>query len=156
MLAPIELKEVHPLGKSPVITVEGSDGTSKVIAETAVIVEYLTEHFGKQLIPTRYALGKEDQPTGETEEWSRYRYFMHHAEGSFMPFLVMTLVFGRKHFSPGGKPARLLKHRIEGTNRPLDRPTHNQGDRRPSGKNVLDAKSDSKLRISGEPTCDCS
>ena len=97
MLAPKELKDVHPLGKSPVITIQGPDGPPRVIAETGLIVEYLIEHFGTQLIPTRYPAGKEGQPGAETEEWMRYRYYMHYAEGSIMPFLVMTLVFGRKY-----------------------------------------------------------
>jgi glutathione S-transferase len=96
MLAPKGLKEIHPLGKSPVITVQGPDGPPLVIAETGAIVEYLLEHFGTQLIPTRYPVGKEAQPGAETEEWMRYRYYMHYAEGSIMPFLVMTLVIGRK------------------------------------------------------------
>ncbi|KKK20725.1 hypothetical protein ARAM_002705 [Aspergillus rambellii] len=94
MLAPPELKEIHPLGKSPVIAIE-SPGASKplVLAESGLIVEYLCDHFGgERLIPTRYSKGKEGQVGGETEEWMRYRYYMHFSEGSLMPFLVMKLL----------------------------------------------------------------
>ena len=79
MLAPPELHAVHPLGKSPVIT----DG-AHTIAETGAIVDYLIDTYGEgRLIP----------PAG-TEERLRYTYWMHFAEGSAMPPLVMTLVFG--------------------------------------------------------------
>ncbi|KAJ5925314.1 hypothetical protein N7454_007953 [Penicillium verhagenii] len=95
-LAPAELKKVHPLGKSPVITIE-TPGSEKpmVLAESGPIAEYLCDHFGKakpSLVPARYAAGKEGQVGGETEEFMRYRYFMHYVEGSLMPFLVMSLV----------------------------------------------------------------
>ncbi|KAH2012535.1 hypothetical protein KXV97_008219 [Aspergillus fumigatus] len=96
MLAPKELKDIHPLGKSPVIRIE-TPGAPKplVLAESGVIMEYLCDHFGGdklKLVPQRYAAGKEGQVDGETEEWMRYRYYMHYTEGSFMPFLVMQLV----------------------------------------------------------------
>ncbi|KAF2143321.1 uncharacterized protein K452DRAFT_317488 [Aplosporella prunicola CBS 121167] len=92
-LAPPELKEVHPLGKSPVISIlpAGAD-KPLVLAESAAIVEYLTDHFGKWLVPARYPAGKEDQVGAENEEWIRYRFLMHYAEGSIMPFMVMSLV----------------------------------------------------------------
>lgn len=96
MLAPAELKEIHPLGKSPVISIESpsnANGKPLILAESAVITEYLCEHFGgEKLVPQRYPAGKEGQVGGETEEWMRNRYFMHYAEGSLMPFLVMQLV----------------------------------------------------------------
>ncbi len=79
MLAPPELHAVHPLGKSPVIP----DG-AHTIAETGAIVDYLINTYGEgRLIP----------PPG-TEERLRYTYWLHFAEGSAMPPLVMTLVFG--------------------------------------------------------------
>ena len=79
MLAPPELRAVHPLGKSPVIT----DG-DKTVAETGAIVEYLVGTYGDgRLIP----------PAG-TNDRLRYTYWLHFAEGSAMPPLVMTLVFG--------------------------------------------------------------
>lgn len=57
-----------------------------MIAESANIIEYLLEHFGKEstLLPKRYKDGEEGKVGGETEEWLRYRYFMHYAEGSLM------------------------------------------------------------------------
>ncbi|KAL4879438.1 glutathione S-transferase [Aspergillus karnatakaensis] len=103
MRAPKELKEIHPLGKSPVISVRGP-GSSKpiVIAESGMIIEYICDHFGgDRLIPTRYADGKEKQIGGETEEWLRYRYYMHFAEGSLMPFLVFKLVTDTVKNPPG-------------------------------------------------------
>jgi len=79
-LAPPELKEVHPLGKSPVIT----DG-ELVIAETGAIVEYVVGKYGEgRLVP---------QPG--TPEHLRYTYWMHAAEGTVMPLMVMTLIFNR-------------------------------------------------------------
>jgi glutathione S-transferase len=96
MLAPKELKDIHPLGKSPLLSIE-TPGSPKplVLAESGLIMEYLCDHFGGDrlnLIPKRYVAGKAEQVGGETEEWMRYRYYMHYTEGSFMPFLVMQLV----------------------------------------------------------------
>lgn len=79
MLAPPELLAVHPLGKSPVITDDG-----RTVAETGAIVEYLTERYDGQ---HRLA------PAPGSEDRLRYTYWLHFAEGSAMPPLVMTLVF---------------------------------------------------------------
>ncbi|NML05328.1 glutathione S-transferase [Sphingomonas sp. G-3-2-10] len=79
MLAPPELRRVHPLGKSPVIT----DG-EHTIAETAAIVEYLVEK----------ADGRLGSPA-HREDALRYRHFMHYAEGSLMPPLLVKLVLTR-------------------------------------------------------------
>ena len=80
MLAPPELRAVHPLGKSPVVT----DGAN-VLAESGAILEYLVEvHGGGRLAP----------PAGSPERL-RYRYWMHYAEGSAMPPLLLKLVFDR-------------------------------------------------------------
>jgi len=85
MLAPAALREVHPLGKSPVLT----DG-DLTLAESGAIVEYLVERYGKgRLIPP-----------ADTRERLRYRYWMHFAEGSAMPPLVMKLVFDRMEKGP--------------------------------------------------------
>lgn len=85
MLAPAALREVHPLGKSPVLT----DG-ALTLAESGAIVEYLVERYGSgRLIP----------PAG-TPERLRYTYWMHFAEGSAMPPLVMKLVFDRLEKGP--------------------------------------------------------
>src|SRR5262250_33707 len=80
MQAPASLAAVHPLGKSPVIT----DG-DKTLAESGAILEYLVETYGNG----RFA------PTAGTSERLRYTYFMHYAEGSLMPLLVMKLIFSR-------------------------------------------------------------
>lgn len=79
MLAPVALREIHPLGKSPVIT----DG-GETIAETGAIIEYLLERYGK---------GRLSPPEG-TAERRRMRYWLHYAEGSAMPPLLLKLVFG--------------------------------------------------------------
>jgi len=80
MLAPPELTKVHPLGKSPVLT----DGDTTV-AETGAIVEYLLERHGDGRL----------RPTPGTPEALRYRYWLHFAEGSAMPPLLLTLIFDR-------------------------------------------------------------
>lgn len=77
-LAPPELKAVHPLGKSPVIT----DG-DLTVAETGNIIEYLID---------QYADGKL-RPAPDTSEYQDYRYWLHAGEGSVMPLFVMTLLF---------------------------------------------------------------
>ncbi|KAL8841314.1 MAG: hypothetical protein Q9176_003407 [Flavoplaca citrina] len=93
MLAPPELKKVHPLGKSPLLSIQADGATEPlVLAESGLITEYLIEHFGPSLAPTQYQKGKEGQVQGETEEWLRYRYFMHYAEGTLMPYLVTALL----------------------------------------------------------------
>jgi glutathione S-transferase len=97
MLAPPALREVHPLGKSPVL----ADG-DVTLAESGAIIEYLVErHGGGRLRP----------PLG-TPERVRYTYWLHFAEGSAMPPLVMKLVFDR--IEKGPMPFLL---------RPLLRPT---------------------------------
>jgi glutathione S-transferase len=85
MLAPPELKAVHPLGKSPVITDGGS-----TIAESGAIVEYLVERYGN---------GRWIPPPG-TPERLRYTYWLHYAEGSAMPPLLLKLVFDRVEVAP--------------------------------------------------------
>lgn len=79
MLAPPELKRIHPLGKSPIIEDDGV-----VIAETGAIVEYLVEK----------AEGRRGAPTAR-EDALRYRQFLHYAEGSMMPPLLVKLVLAR-------------------------------------------------------------
>lgn len=63
-------------------------------------MEYLAENFAPHLIPKRYLDGKDGQVGGETEEWLRYRYFMHYVEGSLMGVLVLGLfVDGKTQYS---------------------------------------------------------
>jgi glutathione S-transferase len=83
-LAPKELKKVHPLGKSPVIT----DGR-ETIAESGAIIEYLVETYGTGLKGELAHL----QPEPGTKQHRQCRYWMHYAEGSLMNWLVMKLVF---------------------------------------------------------------
>jgi glutathione S-transferase len=85
MLAPPELKDVHPLGKSPVIT----DG-ALTVAESGAIVEYLIDQYGQ---------GRLKPPAG-TPERLRYTYWLHYAEGSAMPPLLMKLVFDEVEKAP--------------------------------------------------------
>ena len=85
MLAPPELKAVHPLGKSPVI----SDGDT-VVAESGAIVEYLVERYGNGRLA----------PAPGTAEKLKYTYFLHFAEGSAMSPLLMKLVFDRVENGP--------------------------------------------------------
>ncbi|KAF4627262.1 hypothetical protein G7Y89_g10898 [Cudoniella acicularis] len=94
-LAPPELKKIHDLGKSPVISITPAGSTEPVvIAESAVIVEYLLDHFGNgsSLLPRRYKEGQEGKVGGETEEWLRFRYYMHYAEGSLMGLMIIALI----------------------------------------------------------------
>jgi glutathione S-transferase len=85
MLAPPELRAVHPLGKSPVI----SDG-DLTIAESGAIVEYLVGKAGDGKLV----------PGVATPERLRYTYWMHFAEGSAMPPLLMKLIFDRIEKGP--------------------------------------------------------
>ncbi|MEC5215496.1 glutathione S-transferase [Actimicrobium sp. GrIS 1.19] len=87
-LAPPALAKVHPLGKSPVIT----DGTLTV-AESGAIIEYLVDRYGEgRLRPVNLA--------ADSPELLNYRYFLHFAEGSAMPPLVMKLIFGKVAKAP--------------------------------------------------------
>ncbi|KAK4631658.1 Glutathione S-transferase 1 [Fulvia fulva] len=119
MLAPPELKKVHPLGKSPIITVETAATTGPIVlAETGALTEYLTDYFAQHLVPTRYKAGKENQVGGETEEWLRYRYFMHYAEGSLMTLLMIGLFIDQIRNAEGApffvKPiTRMIAGRVD-------------------------------------------
>ncbi|MGO4700924.1 glutathione S-transferase [Dyella sp. 2RAB6] len=85
LLAPAELRRIHPLGKSPVIT----DG-ELTLAESGAIIEYLADRYGaNRLLP----------PPG-TPERLRSTYWLHYAEGSAMPPLLLKLVFARLPKSP--------------------------------------------------------
>jgi glutathione S-transferase len=88
MLGPPELKRVHPLGKSPVL----EDGGT-VVAETGAIVEYLVEKADGRLGPPVHR-----------DAILRYRHFLHYAEGSLMPPLLLMLVIQRLGLL--GRPAR--------------------------------------------------
>ena len=83
MLAPASLRKVHPLGKSPVIT----DG-ALTVAESGAIVEYLVAREGRLA------------PATGTPERLRYTYWLHFAEGSAMPPLLLKLVCDRIASAP--------------------------------------------------------
>ena len=85
MLAPPELARVHPLGKSPVIT----DG-DVTVAESGAIIEYLLDTYGKERL----------RPKAGTPEWRQFSYWLHFAEGSAMPPLLMKLVFDKVRSAP--------------------------------------------------------
>ncbi|KAJ7778692.1 glutathione S-transferase [Mycena maculata] len=87
MLAPPELKAVHGLGHAPVLTIG-----DRPIAESAVIAEYVSDHFAPQLIPQKWKDGCEGKLDGETESWMRYRYYMHYCEGSLMAMMMLALI----------------------------------------------------------------
>jgi glutathione S-transferase len=85
MLAPASLRQVHPLGKSPVITDSGL-----TLAESGAILEYLVERYGKGRLA----------PAPGTPQRLLYTFFLHYAEGSLMPPLLLKLVFGRVAHGP--------------------------------------------------------
>ena len=85
MLAPPELRQVHPLGKSPVIT----DG-GVTLAESGAIIEYLAERYGAGRLA----------PAAGSPEYLRYRYWLHFSEGSAQPPLLMKLLFDRIKTAP--------------------------------------------------------
>jgi glutathione S-transferase len=100
MLAPPQLRAIHPLGKSPLIEDEG-----RVIAETGAIVEYLVEK-------AEGPLG----PPANRDSVLRYRHFLHYAEGSLMPPLLVLLVINRLGLF--GRPAKkpilaMLRHHLD-------------------------------------------
>jgi glutathione S-transferase len=84
MLAPPELRQVHPLGKSPVVT----DG-DVTLAESGAIVEYLVQTYGRDALLPRNA-----------EDKRRYTYWLHFAEGSAMSPLLIKLIFDRVRKAP--------------------------------------------------------
>jgi glutathione S-transferase len=85
MLAPPSLREIHPLGKSPVIT----DG-ELTLAESGAIIEYLVDRYGNGRL----------RPASDRPEHLRYTYWLHYAEGSAMPPLLLKLVFDQIEKSP--------------------------------------------------------
>jgi glutathione S-transferase len=80
LLAPPELRALHPLGKAPILT----DG-DLVLAESGAILEYLLETYGEGRL----------QPKKPSEEARRFTYWLHYAEGSTMSPLLLSLIFSR-------------------------------------------------------------
>ncbi len=100
MLAPPELRAVHPLGKSPVI----SDG-EVTLAESGAIVEYLASRYGNGILI----------PNTNTPDHLRYLYWMHFAEGSMMPPLLLKLIFDRIESGPMPFFVRPIARKISGS-----------------------------------------
>ncbi len=88
LLASASLRAVHPLGKSPVI----EDGPLR-LAETGAIFDYLVSRYGQ-----------EHEPSPQSEAYWRYKYWLHYAEGSAMPPLLLKLILNR--LGALGWPAR--------------------------------------------------
>lgn len=86
ILAPQSLKDIHPLGKSPVIT---DDETGITLAESGAIIEYLVTKYGTQF-----------KPTQDNDQYWQYLYWLHFCEGSLMPPMVMRLVFMKMRSAP--------------------------------------------------------
>ncbi len=92
--APVELKNIHPLGKSPVVS--GDDGA--VVAESGAIIDYIIRRYGEGRL----------QPIPASPEYDDYVYWLHYAEGSaILPFIMKSTVNGlsfvlrRGHSSAG-------------------------------------------------------
>ncbi len=81
MMAPKSLRAIHPLGKAPVII--DTDG-NVTLAESGAIIEYLIN---------KYANGRL-APARNTPQYTRFIYWLHYAEGSAMPPLLLKLIFG--------------------------------------------------------------
>ncbi|MEX0283393.1 MAG: glutathione S-transferase family protein [Paracoccaceae bacterium] len=114
-LAPPELMEIHPLGKSPMIEMDG-----RLITESAAIVEVLCNAFGPQMIPS---VG--------SDAYIQHLELMHFAEGSAMTPILLNLYVGR--LGDAGAP---LQPRIE---QQLDSHfSYMEQILRPSGHYVLD------------------
>lgn len=96
-LAPESLKQVHPLGKAPVIT----DG-ELTLAESGAIVDYLARTYGRETL----------LPAVDSPAWWDYVYWLHYAEGSLMPPLLMRHVFDRVQAAPVPFFVRPLVNRI--------------------------------------------
>lgn len=84
-LAPPELREIHPLGKAPVIVDDGI-----TVAESGAIIEYLVHTYDDGRL----------HPAAGSPEWRTYVYWMHYAEGTFMPLMIISLILSRIETSP--------------------------------------------------------
>lgn len=83
-LAPATLQKIHPMGKAPIL-----QDDDKTLLESATIIEYLIDHYDNQ---TDIVNNKQFRPDYGTTDYENYRYWLHFAEGSLMPLLVMRLL----------------------------------------------------------------
>jgi glutathione S-transferase len=92
-MAPAELRRVHPLGKSPVITDEG-----RVIAESGAVIDYIVRHYGNGRL----------QPDAQSSDYDEYVHWLHYAEGSAaLPFVILPIC------NSFGKMAAPLRRRVD-------------------------------------------
>ncbi|EPS45148.1 hypothetical protein H072_860 [Dactylellina haptotyla CBS 200.50] len=75
--APEDLKKYHPLGKAPILIIDGH-----TLVESALITEYLVDKYGVQFKPAEI----------DTKNFLQYRHLMHYTEGSLMPFMLLALI----------------------------------------------------------------
>lgn len=85
LLAPASLRTIHPLGKAPVVV-----DRENTLAESGAITEYLVDQYGKNSL----------KPPADSVSQLRYTYWLHYAEGSAMPPLLLNLVFSRLRSAP--------------------------------------------------------
>lgn len=78
LFAPEEMKKIYPLGKAPIL----QDG-DLILAESGAIVDYLIRRYGQ---------GRFGRQEHDTDYW-QYQRWLHYAEGSLMPFMIMALIF---------------------------------------------------------------
>ncbi len=78
-LAPAEMRAIHPLGKAPIVEIDG-----KVMAESGAIVEYLAGRHGAGRLA----------PDATSPDYPRYLELLHYAEGSASMPVVMPLFLG--------------------------------------------------------------
>lgn len=97
--APPELRDVHPLGKAPMVSIDGV-----VTAESALVLEAILDH----------AAGGGLRPEPGTDAFRWYQYWLHYAEGSLMPPLLVKLIAGRVKMAPVPFFLRWLVRRIGG------------------------------------------
>ena len=94
-LAPASLKKVHPLGKAPVLI----DGELR-LAESGAIVDYLAQRYGSSCSTDKSQPHNKLLPDKDSAAWWDYVYWLHYAEGSLMPPLVMRLIFSKIQTAP--------------------------------------------------------
>lgn len=85
-LAPDELLHIHPMGKAPILVDGSLPAQQQSLAESAVIVEYLLKYYDKNQIFS---------PSDDFQTWRDYHFWLHFAESSLMPPLVMGLILNK-------------------------------------------------------------
>ncbi|KKA28119.1 hypothetical protein TD95_002330 [Thielaviopsis punctulata] len=124
-LAPKALTAIHPLGKSPLIELTPpADAAAKqdkplVLAESGYIIKTLTDSFAARqgrtdLVPRMFEEGREGDLFGQTEGYRRYEYVLQYAEGSLMPYVVMSLVLDHLGSSAVPFPIRPISGLVAG------------------------------------------